>query len=70
MAARRPAGEVGARRGILDYSEAVLTYLQAMGIRTRLRPLERAGFALLQGYGPRVAESGLGLVADYPWSAR
>jgi hypothetical protein len=25
--------------------------------------------ALLQGYGPRVAESGLGLIADYPWSA-
>jgi peptide/nickel transport system substrate-binding protein len=25
--------------------------------------------ALLTGYGPRVAEPGLGLVADYPWSA-
>ena len=25
--------------------------------------------ALLQGYGPRVAESGLGLISDYPWSA-
>ena len=25
--------------------------------------------ALLNGYGPRVAESGLGLIADYPWSA-
>ena len=25
--------------------------------------------SLLQGYGPRVAESGLGLIADYPWSA-
>lgn len=25
--------------------------------------------ALLQGVGPRVAESGLGLIADYPWSA-
>lgn len=24
---------------------------------------------LLQGHGPRVAESGLGLIADYPWSA-
>src|SRR5215471_14900176 len=134
-------------------SEAVLNYLQAAGIRTRLRPLERAGFlkayqekklshiiyglsgitgnaatriepyatstgiyayggypdidglfreqaseldhkkreallqrvqqlihekvvflpiwqlAILNGYGPRVAESGLGLIADYPWSA-
>ncbi len=26
-------------------------------------------FVLLQGYGPRVAESGLGLITDYPWSA-
>ena len=25
--------------------------------------------AVLNGYGPRVAESGLGLIADYPWSA-
>jgi peptide/nickel transport system substrate-binding protein len=25
--------------------------------------------ALLQGVGPRVQESGLGLIADYPWSA-
>jgi len=25
--------------------------------------------ALLQGVGPRVTESGLGLIADYPWSA-
>jgi len=134
-------------------SEAVLNYLQSAGIRTRLRPLERAGFlkayqekklrniiyglsgifgnaatrieafttssgiyayggypdidglfreqageldpkkreailhriqqlihekvmylpiwqlAVLQGYGPRVAEAGLGLIADYPWSA-
>ena len=25
--------------------------------------------ALLQGVGPRVAESGLGLIANYPWSA-
>ena len=25
--------------------------------------------AILQGYGARVAESGLGLINDYPWSA-
>jgi peptide/nickel transport system substrate-binding protein len=25
--------------------------------------------AALTGYGPRVAEPGLGLIADYPWSA-
>ena len=134
-------------------AEAVLNYLQAAGIRTRLRPLERAAFlksyqekklknlvyglsgiggnaatrieaftassgsfayggypdidglfrdqageldpkkreallhriqqlmhekvmylpiwqlSMLQGYGPRVAESGFGLIADYPWAA-
>jgi peptide/nickel transport system substrate-binding protein len=26
-------------------------------------------FSLLAAYGPRVAESGFGLIADYPWSA-
>ena len=136
-----------------DYSEAVLNYLQAVGIRMTLRPLERAGFlrayqekklkniiyglsgafgnaatrietftassgayayggypdidelfreqateldpnkreaelhriqrliyekvmylpiwqlGFLHAYGPRVAQSGLGLIADYPWSA-
>jgi len=25
--------------------------------------------SMLQGYGPRVAESGFGLIADYPWAA-
>jgi hypothetical protein len=25
--------------------------------------------SLLNGYGPRVGEAGLGLIADYPWSA-
>jgi len=147
------AGDFWCDAGATGYSEAVLNYLQAAGIRTKLRPLERAGFlkayqekklknivyglsgvfgnaatrieafsvssgsyayggypdidglfreqaaeldrkkreailhriqqlihekamylpiwqlALLQGYGPRVAESGLGLIADYPWSA-
>jgi peptide/nickel transport system substrate-binding protein len=134
-------------------AEAIVTYLQAVGIKTKLRPLERAGFmkayqekklqnliyglsgvfgnaatrievftastglyayggypdldalfqeqmtelepqkrevilhriqqlihdkamylpiwqvAALTGYGPRVAESGLGLITDYPWVA-
>ena len=147
------AGDFWCDAGATEYGEPVLNYLQAAGIRTRLRPLERAGFlkayqekklknivyslsgvfgnaatrleafavssgvyayggypdidglfreqaveldrkkreailhriqqlihdkvmylpiwqlALLQGYGPRVAESGLGLIADYPWSA-
>jgi peptide/nickel transport system substrate-binding protein len=147
------AGDFWSDAGAAEYGEPVLNYLQAVGIRTKLRPLERAGFlkayrekklknivyslsgvfgnaatrieafsasggvyaygsypdidglfreqaveldrkkreailhriqqlmhekamylpiwqlALLQGYGPRVAESGLGLIADYPWSA-
>ena len=147
------AGDFWCDAGATGYGEALLNYLQAAGIRTRLRPLERAGFlkayqdkklknivyslsgvfgnaatrleaftastgiyayggypdidglfreqaveldrkkreatlhriqqlihdkamylpiwqlALLQGYGPRVAESGLGLIADFPWSA-
>ena len=147
------AGDFWCDAGGTEYAEGVQNYLQAAGIRTKLRPLERAGFlkayqdkklknvvyglsgvfgsaatrieaftfsggvyayggypdidglfreqaveldrkkreamlhriqqlihdkamylpiwqlALLQGYGPRVAESGLGLIADYPWSA-
>ncbi len=147
------AGDLWCDAGVSMYVEPVLNDLQAVGIKTRLRPLERAGFmrayqekklkniifglsgifgnaatrlepfvisggafayggypdidglfkeqageldpkkreailhriqqmvhdkamvlpiwqlALLQGVGPRVAESGLGLIADYPWSA-
>jgi len=147
------AGDFWCDAGTAVYGEPVLNDLQAVGIKTRLRPLERAGFlkayqekklknlilglsgifgnaatrmepfvisggayayggypdidglfkeqaneldpkkreailrriqqlinekamvlpiwqlALLQGVGPRVAESGLGLIADYPWSA-
>jgi peptide/nickel transport system substrate-binding protein len=147
------AGDLWCDAAAASYAEPVLNYLLAVGIRTRLRPLERAGFlkayqekklknviwglsgifgnaatrmepfvvstgayayggypdidglfreqaseldpkkreailhrlqqlihdkvmvlpiwqlALIQAHGPRVAESGLGLVADYPWSA-
>jgi peptide/nickel transport system substrate-binding protein len=147
------AGDFWCDAATSDYGEAVLNYLQSVGIRTKLRPLERAGFlkayqekrlrniiyglsgvfgntatrietftassgayayggypdidelfseqateldpkkreamlhriqqlihekvmylpiwqlALLQAYGPRVAQPGLGLIADYPWSA-
>jgi peptide/nickel transport system substrate-binding protein len=147
------AGDFWCDASACQYAEPVLNDLQAVGIKTRLRPLERAGFlkayqdkklknivyglsgifgnaatriepfvissgafayggypdidglfkeqageldpkkreamlhriqqlihdkamvlpiwqlALLQGYGPRVAESGLGLITDYPWSA-
>jgi peptide/nickel transport system substrate-binding protein len=147
------AGDLWCDASAATYAEPLLNYLLAVGIKTRLRPLERAGFlkayqekklknviyglsgifgnaatrmepfvvstggfayggypdidglfreqaseldprkreatlqriqqlihdkvmvlpiwqlALLQGIGPRVAESGLGLIADYPWSA-
>ena len=147
------AGDFYCDAGTTSASEALLNDLQAVGIRTRLRPLERAGFlkayqekklkniiyglsgtagnaatrieafvassgayayggypdidglyreqaaeldpkkreatlrriqqlmhdkamflpvwqfVVLQGVGPRVGESGLGLIADYPWSA-
>ena len=147
------AGDLWCDVSTTGASEAVLNYLQAAGIRTKLRPLERAGFlksyqekklknliysisgisgnaatrieaftagsgiyayggypdidglfreqageldpkkreailhriqqlmhekvmylpiwqlSVLNGYGPRVAESGLGLIADYPWAA-
>jgi peptide/nickel transport system substrate-binding protein len=147
------AGDLWCDAGACVYAEPVLNDLQAVGIKARLRPLERAGFmkayqekklknlifglsgifgnaatrlepfvisggafayggypdidglfkeqaslldpkkresilhriqqlvhdkamvlpiwqfALLQGVGPHVAESGLGLIADYPWSA-
>ena len=147
------AGDFWCDAGMTGYSEALINDLQTVGIRTRLRPLERAGFlkayqekqlkniiyslsgifgnaatrieafvasggayayggypdidglfreqaaeldskkremtlhriqqlihekamylpiwqlAILQVYGARVAESGLGLINDYPWSA-
>src|SRR6266850_756075 len=147
------AGDFNCDAGTSNYTEPFLNYLQAVGIRTRLRPIERAGFlkayqekklknviyglsgiagnaatriepyatsggiyayggypdidglfkeqvseldhkkreavlhrvqqlihdkvmflpiwqlVVLNAQGSRVAESGLGLIADYPWSA-
>jgi peptide/nickel transport system substrate-binding protein len=147
------AGDLWCDVGTTGAAEAIINYLQAVGIKVRLRPLERAAFlgayrekklrnlvyglsgiggnaatrieaftvstglfayggypdidglfreqaaqldpkkreallhriqqlmhekamylpiwqyALLSAHGPRVAESGLGLIADYPWSA-
>ena len=147
------AGDFWCDAGATSFCEPVQNYLQAAGIRTKLRPLERAAFmkayqekklkniiyglsgvsgnaatrieaftassgsyayggypdidglfreqateldakkrevilhriqqlihdkvmylpiwqlSLLQAHGPRIAESGLGLIADYPWSA-
>jgi peptide/nickel transport system substrate-binding protein len=146
-------GDLWCDTSVCGYAEATLNYLQAVGIRVKLRPLERAAMlssfrekklknlvftisgifgnaatrieafaasggvysygaypdidglfreqagerdpkkreailhrvqqlmhekvmflpiwqlSLLTGYGPRVAEPGLGLIADYPWSA-
>jgi peptide/nickel transport system substrate-binding protein len=147
------AGDFWCDASVCGYAEAVLNYLQAVGIKAKLRPMERAAFlsafrekklknlvftisgifgnaatrieaftvssgvygygaypdidglfqeqaterdakkreailhriqqlihdkvmylpvwqlATLTGYGPRVAESGLGLITEYPWSA-
>ena len=147
------AGDFWCDAGGVNYCEPVQNYFQAVGIRSKLRPLERAAFmksyqerklkniiyslsgisgnaatrieaftissasyayggypdidglfreqateldpkrraatlqriqqlihdkvmylpiwqlSLLQAHGPRIAESGLGLIADYPWSA-
>src|SRR5437660_11175278 len=38
------AGDLNCDAGPSDYAEPLLNYLQAAGIRTRLRPVERAGF--------------------------
>ncbi len=48
--------------------EAILRRIQRL-IHEKVMYLPIWQLALLQGYGPRVAESGLGLIADYPWSA-
>jgi peptide/nickel transport system substrate-binding protein len=48
--------------------EALLHRLQQL-IHEKVMYLPIWQLALLQGVGPRVAESGLGLIADYPWSA-
>ena len=48
--------------------EAILHRIQQL-IHEKVMVLPIWQLALLQGYGPRVAESGLGLIADYPWSA-
>jgi peptide/nickel transport system substrate-binding protein len=48
--------------------EAMLHRIQQL-IHDKAMVLPIWQLALLQGVGPRVAESGLGLIADYPWSA-
>ena len=48
--------------------EAILHRVQQL-VHEKVMYLPIWQLAVLQGYGPRVAESGLGLIADYPWSA-
>jgi peptide/nickel transport system substrate-binding protein len=48
--------------------EAILHRIQQL-IHDKVMVLPIWQLALIQAHGPRVAESGLGLVADYPWSA-
>jgi peptide/nickel transport system substrate-binding protein len=48
--------------------EALLHRIQQL-IHEKAMVLPIWQLALLQGVGPRVAESGFGLIADYPWSA-
>jgi peptide/nickel transport system substrate-binding protein len=60
---REQAGELDRKK-----REAILRRIQQL-IHEKVMYLPIWQLALLQGYGPRVAESGLGLIADYPWSA-
>jgi peptide/nickel transport system substrate-binding protein len=48
--------------------EAILHRIQQL-IHEKVMYLPIWQLAALQGHGSRVAESGLGLIADYPWSA-
>ncbi|MGH7345139.1 MAG: hypothetical protein ACREK4_09520 [Candidatus Rokuibacteriota bacterium] len=48
--------------------EAILHRIQQL-IHDKVMYLPIWQRSLLQAHGPRIAESGLGLIADYPWSA-
>ena len=60
---REQAGELDRKK-----REAILHRIQQL-IHEKVMYLPIWQLALLKGYGPRVAESGFGLIADYPWSA-
>jgi len=60
---KEQAGELDPRK-----REAILHRIQQL-IHEKAMVLPVWQLALLQGVGPRVAESGFGLIADYPWSA-
>jgi peptide/nickel transport system substrate-binding protein len=48
--------------------EAILRRIQQL-VHDKVMVLPIWQLALIQAYGPNVAESGFGLIADYPWSA-
>ena len=48
--------------------EALLHRIQQL-VHDKVMYLPIWQLSMLQGYGPRVAESGFGLIADYPWAA-
>jgi peptide/nickel transport system substrate-binding protein len=60
---REQASELDSRK-----REAILQRIQQL-IHEKAMYLPIWQYVVLQGYGPRVAESGLGLITDYPWSA-
>jgi len=60
---RDQAGELDPKK-----REALLHRIQQL-MHEKVMYLPIWQFAMLQAYGPRVAEAGFGLVADYPWSA-
>ena len=60
---KEQAGELDPRK-----REAILHRIQQL-IHEKAMYLPIWQLALMQAHGPRVAESGLGLITDYPWSA-
>ena len=63
-------GLVREQAGELDHKkrEAILHRVQQL-MHDKVMYLPIWQLAILQGVGPRVAESGLGLLTEYPWSA-
>jgi peptide/nickel transport system substrate-binding protein len=60
---REQAGELDPKK-----REAILHKIQQL-VHEKAMVLPIWQLALLTAHGPRVAESGLGLISDYPWSA-
>ena len=60
--------DVDRARHLAGQREALLHRIQQL-IYDKSMYLPLWQIAALSGYGPRVAESGLGLILDYPWAA-